>query len=291
MSLYSDMSPKTHPFVPTDPLEAVWRALSDPTRRAILDSLREAPRTTGALTEAFPQSRVGVMKHLDVLVAAGLVVVRRQGRERWNHLNPIPLQRMYERWVRPYEALWAEPLLRFKESLERPVVPTEEETMTARTIAPPAPQHVAGIMKVELSIHIEAPIERVWRGLVDQVDLWWPRDFFASADPVRMRFDASLGGRLYEEGSDGGGVIWYTVIAVSPGHSVDLAGHLTPAFGGPAQTILRLALSELGKHTVLDLTDSVFGNVGESAAATNEEGWRGLFEKGFKTFVEAHRDA
>lgn len=291
MSLYSDMSPKTHPFAPNDPLEAVWRALSDPTRRAILDALREAPLTTGALVDSFPQSRVGVMKHLDVLVAAGLVVVRRQGRERWNHLNPMPLQLMYERWVRPYEAFWAEPLLRFKDSLERPILPPEDVTMTGKTIAPPAPQHVAGITKVELSIPIDAPIERVWRGLVEQVDLWWPREFFASTDPLRMRFDATLGGRLYEEGANGGGVVWYTVIALSPGHSVDLAGHLTAAFGGPAQTILRLALSEQGNQTVLDLTDSVFGNVGERAAATNEEGWRALFEKGFKSFVEAHLDA
>ncbi len=290
MLLYSDMSPRTHPLAPSDPLESVWRALSDPTRRALLDVLRAGPRTTGDLVDAFPQSRVGVMKHLDVLVTAGLIVVRREGRERWNHLNAIPLQLMYERWVRPYEAMWAAPLLRLKDSLETSILSPEDPTMTSKTIPSLMPLHVAGIMRVELSIPIEAPIERVWRGLTEQVDLWWPRDFFASRDPLRMRFDANLGGCLYEEGPNGGGVIWYTVIAITPGRSVDLAGHLTAAFGGPSQTILRLALSEQGEHTVLDLTDSVLGNVGERTAATNEEGWRALFETGFKSFVESNRE-
>jgi len=88
--------------VTDDGAGAVWRALADPTRRAILDLLRERPRTTGELTEAFPTSRFAVMKHLAVLQKAGLVVVRRRGRERWNHLNGVPLRTAYERWMRPY---------------------------------------------------------------------------------------------------------------------------------------------------------------------------------------------
>ena len=80
--------------------DLVWRALADPTRRAILDRLAERPRTTGELVETFDSlCRTAVMKHLDVLVDAELVLVRRQGRQRWNHLNPIPIQRVCERWV------------------------------------------------------------------------------------------------------------------------------------------------------------------------------------------------
>src|SRR4051812_31930955 len=85
----------------------VWAALSDPTRRAILDALRSGPRTTGQLAEMFPTSRFAVMKHLRVLTDSGLVLVRRRSRERWNHLNAIPIQHIYERWVRRYEAHWA----------------------------------------------------------------------------------------------------------------------------------------------------------------------------------------
>lgn len=85
--------------------DLVWKALADPTRRAILDRLAKAPSTTGDVCAHFAAAkrgglgRTGVMKHLDVLEAAGLVIVRREGRVRWNHLNPVPIQRVCDRWV------------------------------------------------------------------------------------------------------------------------------------------------------------------------------------------------
>ena len=74
-----------------DELTPIWKALSDPTRRRILDLLKERPRTTGELCDAFEElSRFAVMKHLAVLEGAELVIVRPHGRERWNHLNTVP---------------------------------------------------------------------------------------------------------------------------------------------------------------------------------------------------------
>jgi len=100
-------------------LDKVWRALADPTRREILDLLRDAPRRTTEVVVAFPQlSRFGVMKHLDVLKECELVVAKKQGREVYNALNVIPLRRIYERWVRKFEDLWADRLLRVKELAE-----------------------------------------------------------------------------------------------------------------------------------------------------------------------------
>src|SRR5947207_1889249 len=95
-------------------LDAVFPALADPTRRGILDLLRERPRTTGDIAAEFSTTRFAVMKHISVLESAGLIAVRRKGRERWNHLNAMPLQMMYERWVKQYEALWAEKLTKLK---------------------------------------------------------------------------------------------------------------------------------------------------------------------------------
>jgi DNA-binding transcriptional ArsR family regulator len=103
-----------------DDLEHVWKALSDPTRRRILDLIRDEPRTTGWLAEQFPAlSRFAVMKHLGVLEGAGLVLVRRRGRERWNYLNAVPLRQIYERWMGPYAELWSSSLLRLKDHVER----------------------------------------------------------------------------------------------------------------------------------------------------------------------------
>jgi DNA-binding transcriptional ArsR family regulator len=93
-------------------LDDVWKALSDPTRRAILDLLRTGPKTTTEIVEAFPHlTRFGVMKHIDVLREAHLINTREEGRQRINSLNAVPIRQIYERWVSRYENFWANQLL------------------------------------------------------------------------------------------------------------------------------------------------------------------------------------
>ena len=100
-------------------LDPVWRALSDPTRRAILDLLRRGPRTTTEIVGEFPEmTRFGVMKHIDVLRDAGLINTREEGRKRVNTINAVPIQQIYERWVSPFQAHWSSHLLRIKETVE-----------------------------------------------------------------------------------------------------------------------------------------------------------------------------
>ena len=98
-----------------DEQDAVFKALADPTRRALLDELRRGSATTGALCAAHPEmSRFGVMDHLRVLHEAGLIVVERVGRSRVNHLNPVPLREVYGRWIRPIAETSADELLALK---------------------------------------------------------------------------------------------------------------------------------------------------------------------------------
>ena len=102
-----------------DKLDPVWKALSDPTRRAMLDILRAGPRTTTELVDSFPRlSRFGVMKHVDVLRKAALVQTREVGRQRVNSLNAVPIRQIYERWVGPFQELWTGHLLGLKEAIE-----------------------------------------------------------------------------------------------------------------------------------------------------------------------------
>ena len=102
-----------------DDLDPVWKALSDATRRAILDLLRQGPRTTTEIVDAFPHlTRFGVMKHIDVLREAGLIETREDGRQRVNSLNVVPIRKIYERWVGKFEELWSSHLLRIKEIAE-----------------------------------------------------------------------------------------------------------------------------------------------------------------------------
>ncbi|HZE81032.1 MAG TPA: metalloregulator ArsR/SmtB family transcription factor [Candidatus Polarisedimenticolia bacterium] len=101
---------------PKDKLDPVWKALSDPTRRAVLDLLRDRPRTTTEIVDAFPHlTRFGVMKHLDTLREAGLVHTREEGRQRFNSLNVFPIRQIYERWVSPFQEVWSSHLLGIKE--------------------------------------------------------------------------------------------------------------------------------------------------------------------------------
>lgn len=103
-------------------LDQVWKALADETRRTILDFLRSGPKPTTAIVEQFPDlTRFAVMKHLDVLRQATLVLTREEGRQRINSLNAVPIQMIYERWVSNYEGIWASALVRMKEALERDV--------------------------------------------------------------------------------------------------------------------------------------------------------------------------
>lgn len=102
-----------------DELDPVWRALASPVRRTILDALRDGPLTTGALAERFPSlTRFAVMQHLRVLSEAELVVARRSGRERHNYLNPVPLQRLFDRWVSRWARPWTEALVDLGRALE-----------------------------------------------------------------------------------------------------------------------------------------------------------------------------
>ena len=89
----------------------MWRALGDPTRRAILDLLRGEPLTAGRISEHFAMTRFGVRKHIAVLCEAGLVLVEERGRERWHRVNPVPIRALYQRWIRPFEERAADHLL------------------------------------------------------------------------------------------------------------------------------------------------------------------------------------
>lgn len=97
----------------------VFKALAHPRRRQMLDRLKETPQTTGALCDAFPDmDRCTVMQHLKVLEEADLVIARRQGRARWNHLNALPIKQIHDRWISEYATHAVSILDRLKSDLE-----------------------------------------------------------------------------------------------------------------------------------------------------------------------------
>ena len=126
-----------------DGVDEVFRALADPTRRSLLDELfRQDGQTLSALEARFSMTRFGVMKHLKVLEDAGLVVTRRDGREKRHFLNPVPIQLVHDRWVSKYAEPWAAGLSDLKSRLERP-------------------------MEKVFEIYIRTTPERLWEAITD----------------------------------------------------------------------------------------------------------------------------
>lgn len=101
--------------------DGVFKALASPTRRRLLDLLKDQPRTTGYLCEQFGDlDRCTVMQHLRVLERAGLVNAQRKGRERWNHLDPLPIKHIHDRWISEYATSAVAFLDALRTDLERP---------------------------------------------------------------------------------------------------------------------------------------------------------------------------
>jgi DNA-binding transcriptional ArsR family regulator len=99
--------------------DAIFKALGHRARRRILDLLKGESRTTGMLCDLLHElDRCTVMQHLSVLEDAGLVVAERRGRERWNHLDALPVHAIHERWIGPYAAYAASMLSRLKRDLQ-----------------------------------------------------------------------------------------------------------------------------------------------------------------------------
>jgi uncharacterized protein YndB with AHSA1/START domain/DNA-binding transcriptional ArsR family regulator len=127
-----------------NPMDAVFRALADKTRRRLLDELfKRDGQTLGALERRLPMTRFGVMKHLRVLEEARLVVTKRRGREKLHFLNPVPIRLVHDRWVSKYAEPWTAALSEIKHRLE-------DKTME----------------KV-FEIYIKTTPERLWQAITD----------------------------------------------------------------------------------------------------------------------------
>jgi uncharacterized protein YndB with AHSA1/START domain len=141
-------------------MDAVFRALADPTRRDLLDELfRRDGQSLGELEERLPMTRFGVMKHLSVLERAGLITTRREGRVKLHFLNPVPIRQVHDRWVSKYAEPWAATLSALKEQLE------EDTTMDA-TDSGRRPW-TAGPTEKVFEIYIRTTPERLWEAITD----------------------------------------------------------------------------------------------------------------------------
>jgi uncharacterized protein YndB with AHSA1/START domain/DNA-binding transcriptional ArsR family regulator len=129
-------------------VDRIFKALSDPSRRKLLDRLhRRDGQTLLELCRGLPMTRFGISKHLRVLERAGLVATRRQGREKLHFLDPVPLRLIHDRWTSKYAAPFTRALGALKQRLERPM-------------ADPKLKHV-------YEIYIRTTPEKLWQAITE----------------------------------------------------------------------------------------------------------------------------
>jgi uncharacterized protein YndB with AHSA1/START domain len=143
-----------------------------------------------------------------------------------------------------------------------------------------------GVAAIELEIPIKAKPARVWQALIEETSQWWQKDFYTSAAAKGFVIEPRLGGGVFEDWGDGSGQMWYSVIGINPPSFLMLQGLLSPAFGGPATTLLQLELKGTGKTTLLRVSDTIFGRVGDEKLTQTREGWKMLFDDGLRAHVE-----
>ena len=249
----------------------IWHALADPTRRPLIDRLAGGARTTSQLCENMPMSRFGVMKHLGILERAGLVIARRHGRLRLNHLNAAPLRALHTRW-----ALGAR--RRARRRRHRPCHRHRSHGHARRAI--PAAQ--AEIVDIALEWPVEASVQRVWQALFERVESLVagrpPRGRRRRRDDASRRAWAASCARRAPTAAASSGI----GDRARSARSVDLAGHLAARYGGPAASLLHIEIAPGARDgtAILKLTNSVFGRIGPNMRASLTDGWQAILGDG-----------
>src|SRR5262250_42811 len=244
----------------------LWRALADPTRRRILDLLRERPRVTGEIAAQFPVSRIAVMRHLEVLSEAGLAVSRKRGRQRWHYLNAIPLQKLHRRWAEPAAAGFASALLRLQDTVE-----TEGRHM----------EPIRPTVDVALDIEIAGLPGAVFAALTKDIGGWWGPPF-VTARAASLALEPRLGG-LFTERWDNGGQVIASVTGWAQDEHLTLTGsfHMGAGIG-----VAAFDLGESDAGTLLRFSFRAIGVVDAEVTEAMTRGWAELVGTRLKALVE-----
>jgi DNA-binding transcriptional ArsR family regulator/uncharacterized protein YndB with AHSA1/START domain len=258
-------------------MEAVFKALADPTRRKVLDLLRARPRTTGDICGQFELTRFSVIKHLGVLQRAGLVVPKKRGREVWNHLNAVPLREMYERWISPFESEWAGRLRRIQAMAE--TFGGMKMTATQDAIA-----GAARAIHVVQEVPVSASPEAVFKALTDGIGEWWGAPYLYDQESTDIVVESKLGGHCREVTSEGGGAVWATVIEYRPNKVLEMSGLI--GMSGAVAGLVRFEIEPTDGGSLLKLDHRAVGDIEEKTAEMYQGGWADLLGTRLKAYVE-----
>jgi len=227
-------------------VDAVFKALADPNRRKLLDRLfKRDGQTLGELCERVDMTRFGVMKHLRVLEEAGLVVTRRQGREKLHYLNPMPIRLVHDRWVSKYRAPFAAALSELKSRLEHDMAETQVYELFIRTTP-----------------------EKLWQALTDgQVT---KKYFFAE----EIHSDWKRGSEWYSTSPEGRRDVDGKVLECDPPRRLVMTWHVLydPALSNEVSKVTYL-IEKRGEMCKLSVTHDL-SDAPKTAGHVSKDGWQ-----------------
>jgi DNA-binding transcriptional ArsR family regulator/uncharacterized protein YndB with AHSA1/START domain len=237
-------------------VDAIFKALSDPTRRALLDTLRDkGGLTLTELEQGLGMTRFGVMKHLGVLEDAGLIVTRRDGRFKYHYLNALPIQEVADRWMAPY----AKPLARFALNIKN--------DLEGRLTMADKPDYI-------LETYIRTTPDALWEALTKPE---WTKQYYYGGS---VQADLKVGGKFFYLDPDGEMNLDGEVVEIDPPKKLVTT---FKALWAPEGQITRVMyeIEQLGEACKLTLTHFDAAK----AMAGVETGWP-MIIAGLKTVLE-----
>ncbi|WP_420810105.1 hypothetical protein [Fimbriimonas ginsengisoli] len=232
--------------------------------------MKDGPRTTGQLSKDLPElTRFAVMQHLGVLEEAGLVLSRKEGKSRFNYLNPIPLRQTLERWLTSSSSTAAETALHLKRYAE-----------TRREVAQQMDQNDYRFVKIEMEMKIDAPRERVFAALTEELNNWWPHRFKPDS---QVSCDVRVGGRIEERFANGGGAVYGEIVYMDAPFQIASGG--TSALNRGMSSYSMDTLEEDGESTVLKRNFQIWGYVPENVEKMYREGSRQIMEVALNRYL------
>jgi uncharacterized protein YndB with AHSA1/START domain/DNA-binding transcriptional ArsR family regulator len=239
-------------------VDAVFKALSDPTRRRLLDALRDrGGQTLTELEQGLGMTRFGVMKHLRILEAASLVVTRKGGRFKYHYLNAAPIQEVADRWIAPYQKPFARFALDLKTRLETPMADK--------------PDFV-------LETYIRTTPQALWDAIVN------PEKTSQYYYGGRVQADLRIGGSFKYYTPQGDVNLDGEILEIVPQKRLVTTFSAKWAGAGAETTRVSYEIEQLGEVCKLTLTHHEF----EKAKAGVESGWPRIVA-GLKTLLETGR--
>ncbi len=129
------------------------------------------------------------------------------------------------------------------------------------------------IARCHAEVRVRASLEKTFKTLTRRADEWWPTEMRIFGDAGRMEFVTGAGGCLLERGPNGSEICWGITVAIEPPRVWEWVSYLTPRFGGPAMSMVKIELKDVAGETLVRLDDASIGPSGDALQESQRVGW------------------